>query len=54
MTPDPDAGRESIAAAFAIAEQVPAYRTVLDAVGILQGNPDTVKRTTALLTGMRL
>jgi F420-dependent oxidoreductase-like protein len=34
VTSDPDAGRESIAAAFAIAEQVPAYRTVLDAEGV--------------------
>lgn len=31
---DPDAGREFTASAFAIAEQVPAYRTVLDAEGV--------------------
>jgi F420-dependent oxidoreductase-like protein len=85
VTSDPDAGRDSIAAAFAIAEQVPAYRTVLDAegvasvadvsivgdeeqvaaqlrrfaevgvtefVGLPHGDPDTVKRTTTLLSGM--
>lgn len=34
VTSDPDAGRQSIAAAFAIADQVPAYRTVLDAEGV--------------------
>jgi F420-dependent oxidoreductase-like protein len=87
VTSDPQAGRDSIAAAFAIAEQVPAYRTVLDAEGVASvadvsivgdegqvaaqlrrfaeagvtefvgfpyGDPDTVKRTTALLSGMRL
>lgn len=87
VTPDPEAGRASIATAFAIAGQVPAYRTVLDAEGVSgvadvsivgdeehvvaqlrrfaeagvtefaampYGNPDTVKRTTALLAGMRL
>lgn len=87
VTPDPEAGRASIATAFAIAGQVPAYRTVLDAEGVSgvadvsivgdeehvvaqlrrfaeagvtefaampYGNPDTVKRTTALLAGTRL
>lgn len=87
VTSDPDAGRESIAAAFALAGQEPAYRTVLAAEGVTSvadvsivgdeehvaaqlrrfaeagvtefaampyGGSDTVKRTTALLSEIRL